>query len=159
MASSPSSAPSALWPNLVAKYGDATTFFERTLVPLFDLFVRLWIAKVFFWSGLTKIADWENALFLFEMEYEVPILPVPVATFLATLFELVCPILLAVGLATRFAALPLLAMALVIQFVLGATKPGFDHIQHYYWMILLVLIVLRGAGPLSIDRLIARRRA
>jgi putative oxidoreductase len=129
------------------------------LVPLFDLFIRLWIAKVFFWSGLTKLDDWNSTLFLFEAEYQVPILPVPVAAFLGTTFELVCPILLAVGLASRLAALPLLAMALVIQFVLGAANPAFYHVQHYYWMILLVAIVLRGAGPISLDHAIGKRLA
>ena len=144
---------------LTGLFQTVTGFFSTSLVPLFDLFIRLWIAKVFFWSGLTKIRDWENTLFLFELEYQVPILPVPVAAFLGTAFELLCPILLAVGFATRFAALPLLAMALVIQFVLGAANPAFDHVQHYYWMILLVAIVLRGAGPISLDQLIGKRLA
>ena len=67
------------------------------------------------------------------------------------------PVLLVIGLATRFAAVPLLAMALVIQFVLGASNPAYDHITHYYWMILLTVIIIRGPGPLSIDHLIGRK--
>ena len=58
---------------------------------------------------------------------------------------------------TRLAAVPLLGMALVIQFVLGATTPAYDHLAHYYWMILLSTIVLRGPSVLSLGHLIATR--
>ena len=119
--------------------------------------LRLWIAKVFFSSGLTKIADWGSTVFLFQFEYQVPILPAAWTAGLATTFELVMPVLLVIGLATRSAALPLLAMTLVIQLVLGATNPAYDHITHYYWMILLITIIVRGPGPLSVDHLIVRK--
>ena len=125
--------------------------------PVLDLGLRIWMAHVFFTSGLQKISDWGSTVFLFDFEYQVPILPPEVAAFLATSFELVMPVLLVVGLMTRLAAVPLLGMALVIQFVLGAANPAYDHLAHYYWMILLVTIVLRGPGMLSLDHLIAKR--
>ena len=130
---------------------------EHYGAPILDLAGRLWIARVFFLSGLTKIKDWEGTLFLFEYEYAVPVLPFELTAFLATAFELGAPVLLVLGLTTRLAALPLLVMTLVIQFVLGAANPAYDNIQHVYWMFLLAALILRGAGPLSVDRLLARR--
>ncbi len=138
-------------------YQSIIGLFEQRLVPLLDLGIRVWIAEVFLSSGLTKITDWENTLFLFDFEYAVPLLPSAWTALLATSFELVMPVLLILGLATRFAALPLLVMAMTIQFVLGAENAAYNHVTHYYWMILLVTIVVRGGGKLSLDRLIARR--
>ncbi len=66
------------------------------------------------------------------------------------------PVLLVLGLFTRLAAVPLLAMAMVIQFVLGAANPAFDHIEHYYWMMLMLVLIARGGGTLSLDFLLNR---
>jgi putative oxidoreductase len=110
------------------------------------------MAQVFFMSGLTKIASWENTVFLFEFEYQVPVLPLSLAAGFATTFELATPVLPVVGFMTRLAALPLLAMALVIQFALGAANLAFDNIAYYYWMTLLIVIAVRGPAPLSLDR-------
>ena len=92
--------------------------------PLLQLALRLWIARVFFNSGLTKIQDWDTTVLLFQEEYKVPLLPPDLAALLGTAFELGMPILLVAGLMTRVAALPLLGMSLVIQFVLGAANPA-----------------------------------
>ena len=137
-------------------YAAVVRVFENNLVPVLDLGFRVWMAEVFFSSGLTKIADWENTLFLFDFEYAVPLLPTAWTAVFATGFELLMPVFLVVGLATRFAALPLLAMAMVIQFVLGAENAAYSHVTHFYWMILLVTIVLRGGGKFSLDHLIGR---
>ncbi|PWC40431.1 DoxX family protein [Azospirillum sp. TSO22-1] len=119
--------------------------------PLLQLAIRLWIAKVFFTSGLTKIQDWDTTVLLFAEEYKVPLLSPDVAAALGTTFELGMPVLLAVGLFSRLAALPLLGMALVIQFVLGAANPAYDSVEHVYWMFLLLTIVVHGPGRLSLD--------
>ena len=140
-------------------YSAAVSFGDRNLVPLLDFGVRAWMAEVFFSSGLTKIADWENTLFLFDFEYAVPLLPTAWTAVFATGFEIVMPVFLILGFATRFAALPLLAMAMVIQFVLGADNAAYSHVTHLYWMILLATIVLRGGGKLSLDHLISRHFA
>jgi putative oxidoreductase len=139
-----------------AIYRRATALLEFWAAPVLQFAIRLWIARVFFLSGLTKIADWNATLFLFQEEYKVPLLPVPVAALLGTTFELGMPVLLVAGLATRCAALPLLGMSLVIQFVLGAGNPDYDNTEHYYWMFLLLVIVIRGPGPLSLDHLLSR---
>ncbi len=132
---------------------------ERYAAPVFDLAVRLWIARVFFSSGRVKIADWESTLSLFESEYQVPVLPPELAAVLGTAFELTMPVLLVIGLASRLAALPLVGMACIIQFVLGASNPDYDHVEHFYWLFLLAMIVIRGPGVLSIDHLIRARLA
>src|SRR5436309_2168848 len=72
--------------------------------PLLDLAIRLHVARAFFMSGLTKLRDWDTTLLLFREEYHVPILPTPLAASLATFGETFLPVLLAVGLASRFAA-------------------------------------------------------
>ena len=120
------------------------------LQPLWWLGVRVWIAAVFFKSGLVKAEDFDTAILLFAEEYKVPLLPPYFAALSATFFELAMPVLLVLGLATRLAALPLLVMTLVIQFTY------LDHVQHYYWGILLTGLIVHGAGPLSADRFVAR---
>ena len=78
-----------------------------TLQPVAALSARLYVAQVFFLSGLTKLKDWEITLALFADEYKVPLLTPPVAAFMGTAGELVLPVLLALGLGSRVAALGL----------------------------------------------------
>lgn len=130
---------------------------ERGAGPLIDLAFRLIMARIFFQSGLTKIDDFENTVFLFQYEYAVPVLPPEIAAGLATFFELAMPVLLVLGLMTRLAALPLLGMAMVIQFVLGAGNEAYFQWEHYFWMLSLAYLFIRGAGPISLDYLIWRK--
>jgi NADH dehydrogenase FAD-containing subunit/uncharacterized membrane protein YphA (DoxX/SURF4 family) len=134
----------------VATIGQASELSTRYLAPVYLVFIRLWMAKIFFLAGLTKIDNFENTVVLFQYEYMVPLLPPSWAAALATFFELVCPILLVLGLFTRISALPLIAMTLVIQFTY------LDHIDHLYWVILLGLIALKGPGIVSLDWLFTR---
>jgi putative oxidoreductase len=76
-----------------------------------------------------------------------------------TATEFACPLLLPLGLAARLAALPILAMALVIQFVIGFADPAFHLTEHYYWMFVLAVIVTKAPGRFSPDHLLARRLA
>jgi uncharacterized membrane protein YphA (DoxX/SURF4 family) len=137
---------------IAALHQTASRFFAALnhLQPLWWLGIRVWLAVVFFKSGLTKIEDFDTTILLFSAEYNVPLIPPALAAYSATLFELLCPVLLVLGLATRFAALPLLAMTAVIQFTY------LDHVQHYYWGLLLVGLVVHGAGCLSADRYIRK---
>ncbi len=118
------------------------------LAPLHDvilLLTRVWIAKVFFMAGLSKIDNWESTLSLFEYEYAVPVLPVAFAAFSATFFELIMPPLLVLGLFTRFAAIPLLVMTAVIEFTYNSYP------EHAYWALLLGILITYGAGKFSVD--------
>ncbi len=121
------------------------------LIPLVQ---RLGIAAVFFLSGRTKVEGWftltDSTFFLFETEYQLPLLdPVPAAYF-ATASEHLFPILLLVGLFTRLSALALLIMTLVIQvFVYPDAWP-----THLIWAAILLPLIARGGGALSLDRLL-----
>ncbi|MBX7146654.1 MAG: DoxX family protein [Alphaproteobacteria bacterium] len=120
----------------------------KYLQPFMLLLVRLWIARIFFLSGLTKIQNFDSTLILFTEEYKVPILSPYLSAVSATTFELLCPVLLIIGFASRLTVLPLLAMTAVIQFTYD------QNIQHYYWAMLLGIILVFGAGKFSIDHYI-----
>ena len=64
-------------------------FLDTWLWPLVQLALRILLFRVFFWSGLTKIADFDQTVLLFEWEYQVPLLPADIAAVLATAVELV----------------------------------------------------------------------
>ena len=140
-----------------AIHAAATGALNRYAAPVFDLTVRIAVGMVFFQSGRQKLLDWDSTVFLFQDEYKVPLLPPEVAAVMGTFCELVMPVLLIVGLGARLAALPLIAMTLVIQFVLGAMNMSYDSMEHIYWLLLLLMIVVRGPGRLSLDHLIAKR--
>ena len=126
---------------------------ERVPLSVCQLLFRLAIAGVFFRPGLGKIASWEATVALFRDEYKVPLLSPEISAALAATFELGCSLLLIVGLATRLATLPLLCMIAVIQlFVYPSAWP-----EHLTWVSILLFLLSRGAGPLSVDRVIARR--
>ena len=123
---------------------------ERFPVAVCHLLFRLAIAGVFFRAGLTKLASWETTVQLFRDEYKVPVLSPEVAAALATMFEVGCPLLLVAGLATRLATLPLFGMIAVIQlFVYPSAWP-----EHLTWASILLFLLTRGPGALSIDRMI-----
>jgi len=122
---------------------------------LAQLAARLYVAKVFFWSGLTKLRDWDITLALFADEYHVPLLPPPVAAVLGTGGELVLPVLLVLGLGGRFAALGLSVVNLVAVLSLSdIAEPALN--QHIFWGSLLLGLVLWGPGRWSADGWIGR---
>ena len=126
------------------------------LSPGVDLAIRLWLANVFWKSGLTKIQGWDSTLWLFENEYAVPLLAPEVAAVIATLTELSMPVLLFLGLATRFSALNLF----VLNIMAVVSYPGLNEIglkDHQYWGLLLLVPLLHGPGALSLDALIRRK--
>jgi putative oxidoreductase len=123
--------------------------------PVADLVVRLWVAAVFFRSGLNKIQSWDTTVLLFENEYRVPFLSPETAAFAGTGIELVAPVLLALGLGGRVAA----AVLFVFNIIAVISYPELEGIgieQHQVWGIMLLVTLLHGPGKLSIDHLIAR---
>src|SRR5579871_621335 len=115
--------------------------------------LRFAVATVFWNSGTTKLASWDTTLALFRDEYRVPLLPPEVAAPMAASIELTTPFLLVLGLFTRATALVLLGMTTVIEvFVYPQAWP--THIQ---WAAMLLVLLCRGAGTLSLDELIYRR--
>jgi len=126
------------------------------LQPLFALFVRLYVANIFWKSGLTKIQSWDTTVALFTHEYHVPLLSPPVAAFLGTGVELAFPVLLALGLGGRLAAAALFAFNIIAVI----SYPDLNEIgvkDHLYWGILLLVPLLYGPGKLSVDCWLRRR--
>jgi len=127
----------------------------RFPLSLLQLGMRIGVGAVFFNSGLLKYNSWEFAVKLFEDEYKVPLLDPTVAARLAMFNELVFPVFLFVGLATRLVTLPLLGMVFVIEvFVYPLAWT-----EHLMWASILVLLFTRGPGVFSLDYLIERRFA
>ena len=129
---------------------------ETYLAPLLDLIVRIWLARVFFLSGLTKLQSWDSTLSLFENEYHVPLLPPELAAYMGTFTELFFPVLLVLGLGTRFAA----GVLFVFNIIAVISYPDLGEVglkDHQYWGLLLLLPLLHGPGKISIDHFIRRR--
>ena len=125
------------------------------LQPLAALLARLYVAQVFFLSGLTKLRDWGTTVALFTDEYKVPLLSPPLAAAMGTLGELALPVLLVVGLGGRFSALGLFVVNAVAVISLSEIAPAALQ-QHVFWGSLLAGLAIYGLGPWSLDRLIAR---
>jgi putative oxidoreductase len=124
--------------------------------PVFDLAIRLYVAKVFFVSGLTKIQSWDSTLSLFENEYAVPLLPPELAAYLGTAAELCLPPLLALGIGTRAVALA----AFVFNLVAATSYPDISPAgikDHILWGALLAVTFFHGPGKLSFDYVFVRR--
>lgn len=119
------------------------------------LTARGYIAWVFFKAGLTKIRDWDTTLLLFEWEYSVPLLNHELAAWLATTGELVLPVMLVLGLASRFCAAGLFVINAVAVVSLSEIAPAALY-QHYIWGLLLLQVMVWGGGWLSVDSLLQR---
>lgn len=122
------------------------------------LLARGYVAYAFFASGLTKIRDWDTTVALFTDEYKVPLLSPALAAFMGTAGELVLPVLLLLGLGSRFAALGLSVVNVIAVISLSEIAPAALQ-QHILWGALLATVAVFGAGKLSIDHWLAPRWA
>lgn len=114
--------------------------------------LRVAVAEVFWSSALTHVASWPTTLYQFATDYQVPLLPPTLAAYLAVAIEFTAPPLLVLGLATRLVSLVLLGMVTVIEvFVYPQAWP--THIQ---WAAMLLVLLARGPGSVSLDGLIRR---
>jgi len=122
------------------------------------LAARLYVANVFFSSGLTKLRDWSSTLALFSDYYQVPLLPPALAAYAGTAGELLLPALLVLGLAGRFAGAGLFFVNLMAALSLPAEDLSPAGVfQHSLWGVLAVAIALWGAGRWSVDHLVLKR--
>ena len=147
----PAKGPRMLWVRLA----DAATWL--TPHSLLAVVNRVAVAGIFWLSARTKVEGWftvsDSAYTLFREEYKLPLLPPELAAQIATVAEHVFPVLLMLGLLTRFSAAALLGMTLVIQvFVYPDAWP-----THLSWAGLLLYLAGRGAGPVSLDRVLGIR--
>jgi putative oxidoreductase len=131
----------------------------NALAPAADLLLRLYIGKVFFLSGLTKIADWNTTLFLFSDEYHVPLLPPQLAAIAGTAGELALPVLLLLGRFTRLSAVGLFALNLlalasyyhVLKDIPAALQ---DHLE---WGLMIFILAAVPPSRWSLDTFLLRR--
>jgi putative oxidoreductase len=125
-----------------------------------ELAVRLWVASIFFSSGLSKITDWGSTIVLFKSDSNVPIISPTLAAYLGTGMEFLLPILLVLGLGGRLTIFIFFVYNIicVISFnflwtLVGRT--GLD--DHISWGLLLMLMMFYGSGRISLDYLISKR--
>ena len=117
--------------------------------------MRLFLANVFFKSGLTKIQSWDSTLYLFSDVYHVPLLPPDVAATMATSAELGLSVLLVLGLFGRFAASGLFILnAVAVISYADLSEAGLN--QHLSWGILLGVLLILSRGQWSVDALLER---
>lgn len=131
---------------------------------------RFSIAAVFWKSGQTKIEGlaidfvngdfqfgWphlaDSAVSLFKDEYKLPFFSPELTAPMAAFAEHIFPIMILLGIGTRFSALALLGMTLTIQFLV---YPG-AYPTHGTWAAVLLYLIAQGPGRFAIDDLIARR--
>jgi len=128
--------------------GRALSYLNHVPYAALAIPLRFAIATVFWNSAMAKLANWETTISLFTDDYQVPLLPPVLAANMALTIELTTPVLLVFGLFTRVAALVLLGMVAVIEiFVYPQAWP--THIQ---WAAMLLVLLCRGAGDISLDR-------
>ncbi len=137
---------------------------------LIALLGRFSVAAIFWKSGQTKVQGFaidivsgeftlgmprlsDSAVALFRDEYKLPLIPPELAAPMAAFAEHLFPLLILIGLATRFSAAALLVMTLTIQlFVYPDAWP-----THGVWAAVLVFLMAKGPGVFSLDHLISRR--
>jgi putative oxidoreductase len=136
------------------------------------LLARFSIAGVFWQSGQTKVQGFkvnfvngdfqlgwprlaDGVIDLFETEYKLPLMPPELGATLAAFGEHAFPLLILLGLATRFSALALLGMTAVIQLLV---YPG-AYPTHGVWASVLLMLIMQGPGKLSLDHWIASKCA
>jgi len=123
----------------------------QALQPAAALLARLYVAQVFFLSGLTKLRDWEITVALFTDEYQVPLLSPALAAWLGTAGELLLPLILALGLGARFAALGLSVVNAVAVISLAEIAPAALQ-QHILWGVLLAGLAIYGPGRWTLEQ-------
>jgi putative oxidoreductase len=118
--------------------------------PLVALAVRLYLFRVFFLSGLTKLRSWDSTLYLFSNEYHVPVLPPAVAAVMGAGGELLFPLLLLAGWQGRFAA----AGLFVVNLVAVLSYPDLEPVMvkdHVLWAVLIAYLFAHGVGRWSME--------
>ena len=126
---------------------------EGSLVALAELINRVTVALVFWRSGMAKWSSWSSTEYLFQYEYRVPLLPWEMAAVLATVAELVLPVLLIVGVFARSAGAALFMVNLVayISYAHVLNERPIGGLDHQIWGVMLLIVAIRGAGWLSLD--------
>ena len=142
--------------NKLVDLGNTLLGWIEALQSVFLLALRLWLAKVFFMSGLTKIQSWDTTLMLFEYEYSVPLIPFDIAAYLATAAELAIPVFLVLGLLTRLNVVALF----ILNYVAMISYPDISAAgekDHIMWGITILTLFFWGPGKAAVDHFIWKR--
>lgn len=146
---------------LLQRYDEATARLSGAIPEsLLLLFVRVVLGGVFWRSGQTKVVEgtWftlsDSTLELFRTEYAGVPLPAELAAPMANAAEHILPAMLLLGLFTRFSALGLIGMTMVIQIFV---YPDAWWPEHSLWTALALILVLHGGGLISLDALLVRK--
>ncbi|HET8711922.1 MAG TPA: DoxX family protein [Spongiibacteraceae bacterium] len=143
---------------VINRYAQRASGWLVYLRPLAELIARLYVARVFFLSGLSKIQDWETTLYLFSEEYHVPLLSPKIAAVAGTAGELTFSVLLALGIFTPLSAFALFVLnivAFVSYYHALIETPAAWH-DHLEWGIILALLMTARSGCLSLDGFMRR---
>ncbi|WP_421350017.1 DoxX family protein [Aeromonas veronii] len=140
------------WLALASSSGDLPRWSRACVL----LLARLWVASVFITSGWLKLTAWDSTLYLFESEYQVPLLPWLWAAYLGTATELLLPLFLLAGLFTRPAALLLFGFNIMAVISYPTLWAG-GFYDHQLWGWILLTLIIWGGGVLSLDRWLTRR--
>ncbi len=136
---------------------------EQKLEPLVLLAIRIFMWDVFYSSGRIKFDsylndNWDSTIFLFEEVHPVPFIPAEISAVMGTAGEMMLSTLLVLGLFGRFGAAGLLVMVGVIEYSFQYSQPEYATLpEHMTWALLLLVIVVRGAGALSLDRILLKK--
>jgi putative oxidoreductase len=145
--------------SVVTRLIDLATPVTRSLdflTPVLLFGTRLWVASVFFKSGLVKIQSFDTTIFLFQYEYQVPLLSPTMAAYMGTFTELFFPVLLALGFTGRFTAGVLFVFNVLAVVSYPALQPvGIK--DHELWGFMLAVLVFFGPGKLSIDYFLLKK--
>jgi putative oxidoreductase len=142
--------------NLIRTYQQTVETYIPSLQDVFLLALRLWVAWVFIKAGLMKFNNWDSTLFLFEYEYQVPLIPWQLAAYAGTAAEIILPVFVAIGLITRPMALALFGFNIVAVISYPAIwENGF--LDHQLWGLMMLVVVFYGAGRWSADQLFSQQ--
>ena len=138
-------------PAFRARFGALIEWLRRFPLSIIQLAMRIGVGLAFFGSGLEKYRSFDYATQLFTEAYKIPLVAPALAARAAMINELTCSTLLMLGIVTRVATLPLLAMLLVLQIVYPTDWPN-----NLLWGSILLFLLTRGPGSLSVDHIIER---
>jgi putative oxidoreductase len=139
------------FPAFRARFAPLTEWLRRFPLWIINFAMRIGVGLAFFSSGLLKLRSFDYATQLFSQAYKIPLVAPAVAARTAMINELTCSTLLMLGIVTRLATLPLLAMLLVLQLVYPVDWPN-----NVLWASILLYLLTRGPGRFSVDSIIER---
>lgn len=137
-------------------YCSAASLLDKFFNPVLGLVARIWVGTVFFRSGLLKIQNWDNTIYLFEEEYSVPLLSPTLAAYMGTAGELILPVLLILGIVSRLSALGLFLLNAVAVLSYPALWDG-GYYDHKLWGLFLLITIIYGPGKASFDYWFCRK--